>query len=79
MTLTNLPQLHVLSHFFKKPTLVSLPPGASLHSLHYAGQCVFVIHGLNAAVSVATAIHTGRYFYRAFTLNVFLANTQKRV
>jgi len=23
MTLTNLPQLHVLSHFFKKPTLVS--------------------------------------------------------
>ena len=24
MTLTNLPQLHVLSHFFKKPTLVSL-------------------------------------------------------
>jgi hypothetical protein len=47
---------------------LSQSPGASLQSLPYAGRCVFVVHGLNAAISGATAIHTGRYFYRGFCL-----------
>ncbi len=56
------------------------PPGASLQSLCHAGRCVFVVYGLNAAVSGATAIHTVWYFYRVFCLEcVFLVNTQKRV
>ena len=44
------------------------PLGASLQPLRHAGGYVSAVHGLNAAVSGATAIHTGRYFYRGFCL-----------
>ena len=58
---------------------LSQPLGASLQSLHYVGQCVFVVHGLTLPFPVPPQSIPIGIFIVAFALNVFLANTQKRV